>query len=353
MAAKLDPENLRRFRSLRSEALSSVLGRLCPDDRRPCTTFGARGLGACADDLGLHLDFLDVALEAGTFQPFAEYLDWAHSMLASRGVPSRELALSLDWLEEFFRARMGPAPGGTVGAVLAAGRQAVAEAESRDDDELAEAEAWPEAAAFERALLAARQREAAGVVDRLLDNGRSLVDVERHVMQPALYGIGAKWQANQVTVVQEHIATAMVQSIMALGLTRAAPAPEVGRKVLLACVEGNQHAVGLRMVADAFQIAGWEVQYLGADTPTQVLINHAEVERPDVVGLSVSFPHQLREARALVAGLEARIGSGRPLVMVGGLAFNRAEQLPALVGADASMRDPAAAVHYALAALAA
>lgn len=353
MAAKLDPESLRRFRSLRSEALSRVLGRLCPDDRRPCTAFGARGRAACADDLGLHLDFLDVALEAGAFQPFAEYLGWAHSMLAARGIPGRELALSLDWLGEFFRARMGPGAGATVAGLLAAGRETVAGADAGQADGVERTRAWPEAAAFETALLAARQPEAAGVVARLLDDGRSLVDVERHVMQPALYGIGAKWQANQVTVVQEHIATAMVQSIMALGLTRAVPAPEVGRKVLLACVEGNQHAVGLRMVADAFQLAGWAVQYLGADTPTQVLINHAEVERPDVVGLSVAFPHQLREARALVAGLEARIGSGRPLVMVGGLAFNRAEQLPALVGADASMRDPAAAVDYAQAALAA
>jgi methanogenic corrinoid protein MtbC1 len=67
----------------------------------------------------------------------------------------------------------------------------------------------------------------------------------------------------------------------------------------------------------------------------------------------VAFPHQLREARRLIDGLDDRIGSGRPLVMVGGLAFGRAEQLLAVVGADALMRDPVAAVDYASAALAA
>ena len=86
MAAKLDPETHACVRSLRDEALTNLLARFCPDDRRPHTGFGARGRAACGDDLGLHLDFLDAALEAGSSRPFVEDLGWAHSMLASRGL---------------------------------------------------------------------------------------------------------------------------------------------------------------------------------------------------------------------------------------------------------------------------
>jgi MerR family transcriptional regulator, light-induced transcriptional regulator len=59
---------------------------------------------------------------------------------------------------------------------------------------------WSESASFEAALLAGHQREALAVVDRCIDSGRGLVDVELHVIQPSLYDIGKAWQANRVTV---------------------------------------------------------------------------------------------------------------------------------------------------------
>ena len=119
------------------------------------------------------------------------------------------------------------------------------------------------------ALLAGCQREALAVVNRCIDSGHSLVDVELHVIQPSLYHIGEEWQANRVSVAKEHMATAIALSVMTMGLLRSPPPAAIDRRVLLACVAGNHHAVGLRMVADAFQLAGWDVQYLGADVPTR------------------------------------------------------------------------------------
>jgi methanogenic corrinoid protein MtbC1 len=180
-----------------------------------------------------------------------------------------------------------------------------------------------------------------------LDAGKSLVEVELHVIEPALYDIGKKWQANQVTVAQEHMATAIVQSVMTNALLRSPPPSPLDKRVMLACVEGNNHAVGLRMVADAFLLSGWDVQYLGANVPTRALVQQVLEWKPDLVGLSVSFPQQLRVVKAAIGGLTEVLGNARPAVIVGGLAINRFKQLVDAVGADGSSADAQAAVDCA------
>jgi methanogenic corrinoid protein MtbC1 len=207
--------------------------------------------------------------------------------------------------------------------------------------------AWVESPAFEDALLAGDRRGAAALVERCLEQGHNLVDTELHVIQPALYGIGQKWQSNQVTVAQEHLATAIAQGIMTRTLQEVEIPPSNGSMVLLACVEGNTHTVGLQMVADAYQLAGWEVQFLGADVPTGALLQHIEQVKPDLLGLSVSFAQQLRVIKDTTARLIASQGDKRPAVIVGGLAINQFSRLADVLGADAWSHDAGAAVASA------
>jgi methanogenic corrinoid protein MtbC1 len=182
------------------------------------------------------------------------------------------------------------------------------------------------------------------IVNQCLDSGRTLIDIELHIIQPALYRIGEKWQANQVTVAQEHLATAIVQSVMTVGLLRSPPPIAIGKRALLACVEGNNHAVGLRMVSDAFQLAGWDVQYLGANVPTSALIGQVASWEPHLVGLSISFPQHLQVAKSVIDQLKLRFGNARPSVLIGGLAIKRFNRLADLIGTDAHGLDAREAV---------
>ena len=208
-------------------------------------------------------------------------------------------------------------------------------------------DAWPDAAELEAALLSGDQSGSLAIVNRLMDAGHRLVDIEGHVIQPAMYHIGEKWQANQVTVAQEHMATAIAQMVMAMGLLRSPLPTPNGKRVLFACVEGNHHVVGVSMVSDAFQLAGWDVQYLGANVPTASLVRHVVETAPDLVGLSVSFPQQLRVVRDVIARLSGQLGTARPPVIVGGLAINRFNGLANMVGADSCSADARAAVTHA------
>jgi methanogenic corrinoid protein MtbC1 len=265
-------------------------------------------------------------------------------VLRARAIPDEHLAQSLEWLGEFFSARMNAWNGSVVDAALRAARMQFLEAGTAAAATLDSPEPWPEAAIFEAALLAGNQREALAIVSRCIDSAQTLVDVELHVIQPALYLIGEKWQANQVSVAQEHLATAIVQAVMTVALLRSPPSAPTGKRVLLACVEGNHHALGLRMVADAFQLGGWDVQYLGANVPIPALLAQTAEWQPDLLGLSVSFPQQLRVVRTVIAEMQRRFGNARPAVIVGGLAINRFASLAAAVGADQWSADACAAL---------
>jgi MerR family transcriptional regulator, light-induced transcriptional regulator len=339
----LRPEGLQRFQALHAEAIGAVTERLYATHGSLYAQFGSRGRDACREDLSFHLEFLRPVLEFGVLQPMVDYLVWLGSVLAARAIPAEHLVLSLNWLGEFFVENMDPADGAVVSAALAAAATKFLSEEAPSRQE----ERGSEVQKFEAALLAGRRTEAMGIVTAAIDGGRGLVDVELNIIQPALYDIGEKWQSNRVTVAQEHLATAIAQSLMTVGLLRSPPSASTGKRVLLACVAGNRHAIGLQMVSDAFQLAGWDVNYLGADTPTSALVAHASAWKPNIIGLSVSFAAQLRAVKEAIAQLGQTLGAARPAVIVGGFAMNRFSQLASVVGADAHCVNSRAAVVYA------
>jgi methanogenic corrinoid protein MtbC1 len=68
---------------------------------------------------------------------------------------------------------------------------------------------------FLQAILAGQRAAAVQVAREALRDGTSLQSLYLDVFQPALYEVGARWEANQLTVAQEHIATAITQFVMA------------------------------------------------------------------------------------------------------------------------------------------
>lgn len=346
----LGAAGLRRFAELRNGAVEAVAKRFHAEAGSLYARSGQRGLDACREDLGFHLEFLRPVLEFGITQPMVDYLRWLASVLATRDVPAEHLPRSLDWLAEYFAANMD---GPDADAVVAS----LAETKARflEVDETPSAiyglmpKPWPEHEAFEGALISGDRRGATLLLDRCLNRGLGLVEAELHMIQPALYSIGTRWQNNLVTVAQEHLATAIAQSVMTYGLQRSAAPEPNGKRVLLACVSGNNHSIGLQMVSDAFELDGWETQYLGGNVPTNALLRQIDEFQPELLALSVSFAQQLQVVKATIATLVSTLGDARPAVIVGGLAINQFSRLADRLGADATGSDARAAVERGLA----
>ncbi|HZL05810.1 MAG TPA: B12-binding domain-containing protein, partial [Coriobacteriia bacterium] len=109
---------------------------------------------------------------------------------------------------------------------------------------------------------------AATVIDDALSAGLSSVEIQARVIAPAMWGIGELWEGGGLTVAQEHLATAVSHHV----LTRLYPGllrreQRRGDTVVVGAVHGEHHVLGLRMVADVFEGAGFDVRFLGADVP--------------------------------------------------------------------------------------
>jgi diguanylate cyclase (GGDEF)-like protein len=136
------------------------------------------------------------------------------------------------------------------------------------------------------ALRVARTTDAEQVVDDALAAGLTPPAIQSLVIEPAMTRIGLLWEANAITVADEHLATAVSQAVLVTLFDRLWVArPRSRERVLLAAVEGQHHVLGLRMVADVMEGAGFDVLYLGADVPVEVLRRCTAEHRPAIAGL--------------------------------------------------------------------
>ncbi|MER6576340.1 cobalamin B12-binding domain-containing protein [Nonomuraea sp. NPDC001023] len=177
-----------------------------------------------------------------------------------------------------------------------------------------------------------------------LDQDISLETLLLHVVAPVQARVGLEWESNQITVAQEHTATAVNERVLAAlahhpaARAAAASGPALGR-IAVACIDGEWHAMPARILSEVLRLRGWQVDYLGAQVPTHHLITHLHRTACDVVALSSSIPTRLPGAHAAITACQA---TGTP-VMVGGAAFGPDGLYAGLLGADAWAADGAAA----------
>lgn len=345
---RLSKEGLERFHSLGPEAVSAVTERLYAIYKPVYAQYGSRGKEACHETLATHLELLKRVLEFGQLHHMTNYLVWLTDLLDLYAIPERHLSTSLDWLDEFFVEHMSPEDSEVVGDALRTARSEFLGLNKLPIAASISIESWPEAIPFEEAILIGDHGAAMAIMNQLLDGSHKLPEIERYMVQPALYGIREKWQSNLITLVCEQMATAIVKSVLIAAMLRSPASPQNGKRVLLGCTEGNVHDIELRIVADTFLIEGWEVRCLGASVPTQELLDQAIEWRPDLVVLSVSLMPQLLTVNATITQLNERLGSERPSVMISGLAISHYGRLASIiVGADSWSTDARGAIHCA------
>ena len=168
-------------------------------------------------------------------------------------------------------------------------------------------------------LLSGRRTACVAVVERLLDANVGLRSVYLDLFQRSLYDVGTMWERNQISVGVEHLATAMTESLMALVYPTLFRSRRVNRKAVVACTVNEHHQIGGRMVADIFELHGWDSFFLGANTPTPDLIDLIGRTEPDIVGLSLAVRSRLPLLHDAIDRIRERFPDVR--VIVGGQAF--------------------------------
>jgi methanogenic corrinoid protein MtbC1 len=164
--------------------------------------------------------------------------------------------------------------------------------------------------------------------------------VHVEVIAPAMRTIGELWARDEITVADEHLATAI--TYRALNVMGGEPPEPTRQRIMLAALEGERHVVGLQMVADALAAAGFEVMALGADGPLDALLAAIARYAPAVLGLSVTMPAgpRLDDALARIRAVDPALA-----ILVGGAAGevapparNVADAAPAVGAVETALR---------------
>ena len=101
----------------------------------------------------------------------------------------------------------------------------------------------------------------------------------------------------------------------------------------MASVGGELHELGARTTADFFEMAGFEVRYLGASMPTDSLVALVREDPVDLLVLSVTMSFHLDALREAVYRTREAAGDGLR-VAVGGQAFTWVPSLVKDLGAE-------------------
>lgn len=189
------------------------------------------------------------------------------------------------------------------------------------------------------------RKRAFDVADRALDDGVELSRLYVEVFQPSLRQIGQLWQDNEITVADEHLATAITQTALLRSYQRIYQwKPSTDRSLIAACADIERHELGLRMICDLLDVEGWQTTYLGAAVPVGSLVEMIQRRKPDAVALSISIDPHLPRLRDAIAAIRERIDDP-PLILVGGRPFLQDPELAERIGGDLTALDAISAVR--------
>lgn len=299
-------------------------------------------------DTGYHVGVLAASLWADEQLIFDDYARWIRVLFVNLGLPVEWLTGSLQDVRDALAESVDEAAA-TRGAAVIDG--ALARMDVFDDDVRSYLD--PASPLSDLALryltdvLGGDRTSAVRAVVDAAESGVPIPDLYRYVLEPAQLELGRLWHLNRITVAQEHYATAVTQMTMAQ-LYRFMFASEKTEGVLVAaCVGDELHELGLRMVADRFEMAGWDTHFLGANTPACDIVDLAAMRGADVIALSATMTYHVPEVAEVVSAIKADARTSHIPILVGGYPFNLAPTLAEQVGADASAPSAEAAIEVA------
>lgn len=294
-----------------------------------------------------HLTYLSEAVAAGHPSFFASYIGWAKVLLNGMKIPSEELAHNLKILEEVLERELADLEDHHVlKDYIQQGLNQLPLLPTELSSFIPESHPHSELAQRYLALLLQGDRHLAShlILDAVEKQHVNIKEVYLDVFQYTQYEIGRLWQMNKISVAQEHYCTAATQLIMSQLYSYIFSTERRNKTMVATCVGGDLHEIGIRMVADFFEMEGWDTYYLGANTPTTSILQELRERGADLLAISVTMTFHVRAAEALIAAVKRDENCRNVKIMVGGYPFNLEPQLWQQIGADGFSRNAQEAI---------
>jgi methanogenic corrinoid protein MtbC1 len=284
-------------------------------------------------DCEYHIDFLCPALAYNSPGIFADYITWVRNLFANLSITEENFR---DYFATFTDVIVDQVDQDGVYGLRAFIESALAQFNEPFQPIPSYISAAThlshEAKTVLDSLLLGKQAFATKYVMDLVAGGVSIQDCYLEIIQPVQQEVGRLWHNSEISVGMEHYVTSASQVIMSQFYPSIMNHDKTGKSLLTACISGEQHELGLRMVADLMELEGWDTYFLGSNTPLFTIPQLAISKKVNLLAISVTLSTHLEKLEQLISMCREEIPQLK--IMVGGYPFNVDRNLWQKMGAD-------------------
>ncbi len=162
------------------------------------------------------------------------------------------------------------------------------------------------------------------------------------ILAPAARELRCTFRNRPLCVWEEHVRTSILRTVLEccypelIKARRQVATHQTKGSGIIVCPTEEYHELGARMAADLFTLQGFDVVFVGANTPQQDILDAVAVTSPVFVGVSVTSSYNLIPARRVIQQLvRLRTDKGAAFTIIaGGQAFTKDATLASSLGAD-------------------
>ena len=167
-------------------------------------------------------------------------------------------------------------------------------------------------------LIAKNRKEATDYMLSILKKGVSIETIYSDFLTTAMQEIGRRWQKNEMTVVDVHVATDICRYIIMRLVDSITTQKKLPYRALVTCVPGEEHEMGPELIENYLEMQGWNVYTMGHIAPENDILETIITNKPDVVFLSVSLVANLPSAKSLAIKIREHVPEAK--IVMGGYA---------------------------------
>jgi hypothetical protein len=298
-------------------------------------------------DVEVRILQLAEALAVEAPELFADAVGWYRTALHFRGVADDYLSVSLEALATVLERELPSNNSGSYLRALTLAQQQAVAAPVVPPSPIEQASPFAERAQrFLLHTLEGNGDDAIDVVRDALGQGARPEDIHDSILMPAQQEVGRMWVLGEAPIADEHFASQLAGQVLALLQTRVPRVAPDAPHVVAFAVSGNLHDLGIRIISQRLQLAGFRVTNLGADLPASDVPWALSGRQCDLLAVSATMLLHLGQARAVVDMRNAQLG-GKPPILLGGAPFAKVADLHARLGAEGGAGDAQSAVRHA------
>lgn len=172
---------------------------------------------------------------------------------------------------------------------------------------------------FLNLLMKADASEIFSFINLLVLNKYSYIEFFDFVLSPVLHQIGEKWAANLISVDEEHAASAALYEALIRTNSSMIKLPKKNLNAIVGVLEHDYHELPAKCLSILLEIEGWQVYYLGANTPVFSFVS--ALEKKPVQAILISSIVKPGNPKPLINGLKIlkeKLDSLGGVLVVGG-----------------------------------